>query len=399
MSLPSRSAPPMPRCKARTSLRSRSLGLAFPGGPTRWHDVQRGIADWASDCGWRLVADIETPRPLAWWLRQPLDALIAVVATRAEERAAAKARIPVVNVSQSLRTARVPLVTFDNEAIGRQAADHLVGQGYLRGAFFGIAGLEYSRRRRAGFAARLAETGVDCDTFESPGNAGVESWQAIEGWLASLPPGTGVFAVHERAAVLLFETCRRLAIDVPDRLGLVGVGESPESHSPATPMLSSIGRNGTEVGRAACMLLDRLLVAGRPDAAPPVIIAPSGASPGQSTAMTGGDVVGRAVRFIELHIAEPFDVEHLARGLRISRRTLEKAFRNAAGETPRDRLLRMRAEAAIAVRAGQPGMTLEALAKATGFRSVRHLHRSFAAVGLSLPAPVAGEPPSARTRW
>jgi DNA-binding LacI/PurR family transcriptional regulator len=380
---------------AATPQARRRIGLAFPGGPSHWHDVHRGIADWARDKGWQVFADAEAPRPLAWWLRQPLDGLIAAVTTRAEARAAQAARIPVVNVSQVLPTVGLSLVTFDNEAIGRQAADHFFAAGYLRGAFFGLAGGAYARQRHVGFADRLAAAGIGCEDFQSRADADLASWQAIDGWLESLPPGTGVFAAHDRAATFLLAACRRLAIDVPGRLGVLGVGEDPESQALASPTLSSIGRNGAAVGRAACDVLDRLLVTGRLEPLRPVLIAPAGVSPRESTARRGGDVVGQAVAYIRDHIGEPFDVEHLTRKLRVSRRTLEKAFRSATGNTPLQQLHRMRAEAALAARAAAPGMTLAAVAQAAGFTSVRHLHRTFAALGLE---PLAASPRRGRLR-
>lgn len=358
------------------------IGLTLPGDLSHWHDVRRGITAWAFESGWRVVSDLDDQRALAWWLRQPVDGLIAAVTTPAAERAARAARVPLVSVSEMANSGGPPVVTFDNEAIGQLAADHLLEQGYRTFGFFGLRAAAYSRRRLAGFAARLQDHGLACDAFEAKAGCGVAVEEAVERWLGALPPGTGVFAVNDARATLLLDACRRLAIDVPGRLGLLGVGDLPSLCTASSPPLSSICRNGHDVGRAACMELARLLAAGRPDAPPRVVVPPAGVSTRDSTAFGGGDLPTQAVLYIRDHIGEAFDVEHLARKLHVSRRKLERGFQQAFGESPRTRLLRLRAEAALAARAADPCMTLTAMARAAGFSSVRHMHRTLAALGL-----------------
>lgn len=377
------------RSAAATPRAGRRIGIAFPDSMSHWHDVYRGTVAGAGECGWQVVADVDEPRPLSWWLRQPLDALIAAVTSRADERAARAARIPVVNVSLVLPSGGLPLVTFDNEAIGRLAADHLLEQAYERFAFFGLQSAEYSRHRLAGFAARLRERGLACDAFEVKVGATVEDEAAIDRWLASLATGTGVFATHDLRAMMLLNACRRIGIDVPGRIGVLGVGEFPEWCAATSPSLSSIRRNGHEVGRAACAALERLFGSGRRAAPPPVTVPPAGVTARESTAHVRGELPARAVRFIRDHIGERFDVAHLARKLRVSRRTLEREFQAAFGESPHVRLLRLRAEAARSAHDATPGTTLTAAARAAGFSSVRHLRRTL--VALALPPFAAGK--------
>jgi LacI family transcriptional regulator len=394
-SLPRRSAV-APFWPSRSASTPR-IGLALSGDLSHWHDVRRGIAAWAFDSGWHVVSDLEDSRPLAWWLREPVDGLIAAVTTPAAERLARAARIPLVSVSEMADSGGPPVVTFDNEAIGRLAADHLLEQGYRTFGFFGLRAAADSRRRLAGFAARLQDRGLACDAFEAKAGCGVVVEEAMERWLGALPPGTGVFAVNDARATLLLDACRRLAIDVPGRLGLLGVGDLPSLCTASSPPLSSICRNGHDVGRAACMELARLLAAGRPDAPPRVVVPPAGVSTRDSTAFGGGDLPTRAVLYIREHIGEPFDVEHLARKLRVSRRSLERAFRDAFGEPPRVRLQRLRAEAALAALAAGPGTALTAVARSSGFSSVRHLRRTLDALGLEPPGPSSrGAPPTGK---
>jgi transcriptional regulator GlxA family with amidase domain len=90
----------------------------------------------------------------------------------------------------------------------------------------------------------------------------------------------------------------------------------------------------------------------------------------------------RAVTLVQDDLAGRHDVESLARRLRVSRRKLERAFQSVFGESPHARVLRVRAEAALAARTADPNRSLAAIASATGFTDARHLRRTLAQFGL-----------------
>lgn len=88
-----------------------------------------------------------------------------------------------------------------------------------------------------------------------------------------------------------------------------------------------------------------------------------------------------AERFVEEHVDEAFGVAHLARVMQVSRRTLERAFRDAFGEPPHVRIVRIRIARARQSRRIDPTLTLTAVAKAAGFSGVRQLRRAAASLG------------------
>lgn len=103
-----------------------------------------------------------------------------------------------------------------------------------------------------------------------------------------------------------------------------------------------------------------------------------------TAAETAGGLADRAVRFIEEHVGEQFGVDGLARAMRVSRRTLERSFRESFGETPRVRLMKIRVAAAQRARQADSSQTLAAAARAAGFNGARHLRRAFASLGVEL---------------
>ena len=184
---------------------------------------------------------------------------------------------------------------------------------------------------------------------------------------------------------MVISACSRLGIDVPGRLGVLGVGNFRDLCDLAEPPLSSVRHNGHEVGAEACRLLAAMMAGEEPAAdgrtrmVAPIDVA-ARASTGSGRAESA--VVPRALTFIRDHIAERFDIDDLVRHLHISRRKLERAFRQSFGEPPHARLLRMRAEAAAAALEARPDLPLSEAARAAGFRDARHLRRTLKQLGM-----------------
>jgi LacI family transcriptional regulator len=366
------------------------VALAFDAyGSVHWLDVARGATAAAERFGWHIAACPDGPPPtLARFLAAGCDGAIAAVNTVAEMRAARSAGVPVVNVSAAVDAGGLPQATFDNAAIGSVAADHLLAQGYTHFAFYGLQAVGFSTRRREGFAAALSGHGLGCEVLEvGTGPATVAGSAALDRWLLDLAPGTGILATSDPLARLLLDACRRLAIDVPDRIGILGVGDFRDLGDSGGPVLSSVRRNGYAVGVAAVEMLTGLLAGG--SAAAPILVPPGDVAARESTAREaaaggGADeaVAIRAVTLVQDELNGRHNVESLARRLRVSRRKLERAFQSVFGESPHVRVLRIRAEAAVAARAAAPNRSLAAIVRATGFTDARHLRRTLAQFGL-----------------
>jgi LacI family transcriptional regulator len=368
------------------------VALAFDAyGSVHWLDVARGATAAAERFGWHIAACPDGPPPtLARLLAAGCDGVIAAVTTVAEARAARAAGVPIVNVSAAVDAGGLPQATFDNAAIGSVAAEHLLAQGYTHFAFYGLDAVGFSARRREGFAAALRGHGVGCEVLEVPRDAvfaGADAVKGLDRWLLDLAPGTGILATSDPLARLLLDVCHRLSIDVPGRLGILGVGDFPALCEVGGLALSSVRRNGFAVGAAAVEMLAGLLSGGSAPA--PILVPPGDVAARDSTAREaaaggGADeaVAIRAITLVQDDLAGRHNVESLARRLRVSRRKLERAFQSVFGESPHARVLRVRAEAAVAARTADPNRSLVAIARATGFTDARHLRRTLAQFGL-----------------
>ena len=143
------------------------------------------------------------------------DGAIVVVDTLREVRAAAKLRIPIVNISSTLAHAGVPRVSVDNLAIGRLAAQHLLDCGFKRLAYYGVRGLWYSEQRGIGFTETVKAAGGTYSVYLAKRSRPVHAaWSEVDqplcNWLRMLNPPVGVFACHDYRARLVLEACRSL---------------------------------------------------------------------------------------------------------------------------------------------------------------------------------------------
>jgi LacI family transcriptional regulator len=380
--------------RRRRHVDAARIAIAVGGaGSSHWHDVERGFAVAAAARGWRVLGEPEgrAGSRLSRLRSLDCDGLVAELTTPAEMRAALELGVPVVNVSEVMPESVSPQVTFDNAAIGRLAADHLLSQGFLRFACYGLEWAAYATKRRRAFVEVVEESGFSCSVLEAEASSSRPPEPhdlAVERWLSALPPHTGVFAVSDARAMVLLDACRRLGIDVPGRLGILGAGDCRDLCEASEPALSSIRRNGVEVGDAAARVLEELIQGRRRDAeSGPVTVSPAGVAARESTAFGGDDaaLVARAVTFIRDHSGERFGVEMLARKLRVSRRTLERVFHGVFGETPHVRLLRIRAEAALASHSRHPERSLTVVSRDAGFTDARHLRRVMKQLRLGPP--------------
>lgn len=381
--------------RSETSTPWTCVAVAVGGGPSsaHWHDVERGIAAAAVARGWRLVGDLEgNARSRLDRLRNlDCDGLIAEITTPAEARAAERLGVPAVNVSEVMAATSLPLVTFDNPAIGRLAADHLLHEGYVHFAFYGMRDVVYAAKRERAFAEAVTAAGFECTVLEAPsmfhprGTPPANLDLDLDRWLLSLPPRTGILAASDTRAAVLLDSCRRLGIDVPGRLGVLGVGDCRDLCTAAPPPLSSIRRDGGTLGERAVTVLAGM-IDGDPRAAAdcPILVPPEGVSTRSSTACGDADapLAARAVTLVRDHIREDWTVDQLARRLQVSRRKLERAFHDAFGEGPRGRIMRVRAEAALAARDGNRQRPLAAIAREHGFTDARHLRRILDRLGI-----------------
>lgn len=366
----------------------RRVQLMIQGDLEYFRDVVLGARHHAFETGRLCFVDRWLPhelagRPLRELVRRDrVDGIIAAINTPTDARRLAAAGVPVVNVSNSRHGPGLPLVTQDDEAVGRLAAEHLLACGCRSFLFWGHAHQPYSDQRRAGFIAALAAAGVARAEILEGGETGevdARGFAAIRRALARLLRPAGLFGAQDSLALALLRAARAAGWTVPEDAAVLGAGDDDFAVDFEAVPLSSIRLPARRIGQAAAELMESLL-AGRSKTPAPARLRLDGARlvPRKSTETIAcaDPLVTRALRHIrahpEAHAADVARVCGVARS-GLQRRCLAALGRGLKAEVQRVRLAR--AEALL----GGGDAKLAAVAAQAGYPSVQRLCAAFRA--------------------
>ena len=340
--------------------------------------VLRGVASVSAQAHWEcILISADSPPPVID-LGGFVNGLIGHFSEKVLLEHVERARVPAVDISPAERHLKLPRVSTDDVAVGRLAAAHLLSLGLPHFAFVGSRAHYYSMLREKGFKHAVAAAGLQSHVFlNGDGTQGTRSDVPLEEWLKRLPKPIGVLASTDARALDVLAVCRKLEIDVPRSVAVLGVDNDEVFCELANPTLSSIALSTQRIGYEAARMLDRLM-AGEKPAEKQLLIPPAGVVPRRSSdipAIVDPDVAA-AVRYISLHVQDDLQVADLLREVPMSRRTLEHRFLKALGRTPAAEIRRAQVEVARQM-LSETDESMARVALAAGFRNAKQLGASF----------------------
>jgi LacI family transcriptional regulator len=300
---------------------------------------------------------------------------------------------PMVVVPADLRVAGAQCVDVDDEAVGRVAAEHLRSRGYREFAFVGRGDAHYAGQRKAGFQAALGRpVPVFWEAF-SHWRQYDEYWreplEELSTWLKSLPSPVGIFAAHDPTARHVLEAAAQIGREAPYSIGLVSANDDETVCAMARPAISSIRLPWRRLAGEAVHAVERLWrgeAPGQAVLAPPLEVAPRGSSAYEAVE---DERVRRALLHLQSRTGEILTVAELAREVGVSRRVLERRFRETLGRSPLEVITRERIERAKRLLA-DTDLPIALIAERCGFQSNERLTVNFGRL--------VGIPPSAYRR-
>lgn len=304
--------------------------------PPNWYvPPYPGITDWRGD---GVIAQVQS-EPFANWLTH--------------------FRVPVIDVNGSMTGLPFPQVLPDNAAAGALAAGHLLERGYRHFAVVGDSHYRFSDERRDAFEAAVAAAGARCDYADV-------NDPALREWAARLPRPAGVFGCTDGWARRFMEAC---PLRVPDEAAVIGVDDDELETTLARPPLTSVALPVEEIGYRAARTLHAMLQRRTP-VERVERIAPSGITARASTDADAADdpLVAAALRLMRETFAANASVQRFAAALGVSRRTLERRFREVRGRTVLEDLHRIRLARAERMLA-TTDVPVEQIGRLCGFRS------------------------------
>ena len=367
------------------SIASRRIAIAFPTGVAHLERTLHGVQRYATERGhWSLVISPEAHflpvSSLAGW---DGDGVIAMINTEDDACVAKSLGVPVVNISGAMEDAGLPRVRVDYRTAGQMAAEHLLDSGFRRFAYYGLRDFWYAEQYGAGFSQRVAQYGAECALHESPPSIGAaKPWQQgqaeLEKWLTSLTTPVGMAASHDNRARMVIDACQRLNLRVPDDVAVIGLNNDTLSCEYCNPPLSSVARNGEEVGYRAAKLLEEM-IEGAPPPSRDILIEPVGVVKRASTDVLAIEdpQLSRAVHFIQDNVGKPFGVQEVISHTNVSRRWLEYAFQKWLRRTPHGFICETRVAHAQKLLASSDELSYSDVARACGFSSNKRLNVVF----------------------
>jgi LacI family transcriptional regulator len=353
-----------------------------------------GIAKYAHDHGpWSFYWE---PRGLetAWPVVETLDADGIILRGVGQLDKLLTLDIPTVVAGHRTDVASgfVNLVT-DSAAIARIAADHLLECGFKHFAYCGFQStlLEHtawSRQRQDSFGERIVQAGFATPPgyILTPLN---KNWQQerddLARWLVSLPKPVGIMACNDDCAVQVVEACKLAGLAVPEDTGVVGVDNDEVVCGLADPPMSSVVVQFEKAGYEAARALDRLMK-GRKNIHGRILVSASHVFSRRSTDTIAIEDahLSRALHYIREHSRGNPGVDEVALAAGISRRGLERRFREQMGFSILHAIQRERVNQ-IARLLVETKLSVRQIADTLGFDNAQHFARYFRAVRKQSP--------------
>lgn len=332
-------------------------------------------------------------RPLSSIQEFQGDGLIGFFSSPEEVASLQQQGVVVANVSSATNRIR-PWIHVDNFRVGALAADGLCSQGFRRFLYVDFldmireavpeeAETHFSQERFSGFQGRLRERGLDAERWRLR----LRSFRQADKWSAAIgrmarqlrqrPRPLGIYCVNDNAAGLVLLACQQAGIPVPEEIAVIGTDNESLICNGLEPRLSSIEHGPERLGWTAAQLLDDIF-AGRASPDTEIRLDPVELVERESSSSRQVDdpLVARALALIRQGLQDNALVASLPERLGISRRALERRFKEATSLSPGQEQIRLRLQKVrrelLATR-----RSIKAIALDNGFCGAEHLQAMF----------------------
>jgi LacI family transcriptional regulator len=265
--------------------------------------------------------------------------------------------------------------------VAKLATEHLLECGLENFAYIGSEDRGWARRREVAFYNILSARGYQPFIYRQPHGVAGRTWEReqvfMADWIGALPSPIGVFACDDDRGREVLEACVLAGRRVPDEVAVVGVDNDEVFCELSDPSLSSISLNAFGAGFRAAELLDGLM---KKKVRKPrrILIEATGVVCRRSTdtvAIDDAQLV-TAIQFIRRTNGKTISVDHVVREAALSRRALEKRFRESLGRSVHEeiQLARLKSAKRLLIETEYP---ISKCAKIAGFKTTGYFIQFF----------------------
>ncbi len=272
-------------------------------------------------------------------------------------------------------------ISSNAEDVAKLAAEHLFECGLENFAFVGSDDRAWAKRRELAFYNILAERGYQPHIYRQPSRAADRKWEREQSflarWISELPSPIGIFACDDDRGREVLEACVLAERRVPDDVAVVGVDNDEVFCELSDPSLSSVSLNAFCAGFRAAELLDNLMKKKIRKPRRILIEAMSVVSRRSTDTVAIDDAqLVTAIQFIRRTNGKTISVDHVVREAALSRRALEKRFRDSLGRSVHEeiQLARLKSAKRLLVETTYP---ISKCAKVAGFKTTGYFIQFF----------------------
>jgi len=364
---------------------SRGYGRGIVEGIARFAQEHNEWSIFFEDSGLDGIGDFaQIPLRKTDW-----DGIIARSPTLAMAKRIQKTGIPTVELLTSPDPKQTfPDVITDYVKVSNLAVEHLLECQLRHFAFFSLVDTRWSNFRRDEFRKALSHKGYSCDIFpveKSQTNAyphPVSCWDTpfqnrLIRWLTELPKPVGLFVATDSYAIYVLQACMIAKLAIPYDIAVLSCDNDLLICRTVNPPLSSIDHNTGAVGYQAATLLYQRMAKKVPKQST-IFVPPGNVVFRQSTDMivVEDEYLSEALAYIKEHLWKPLTVAHVADAICVTRKTLERRFKEILGRSPHSEIFRLRMNKARML-LQETNLPVETIALQVGFSAPEYFIQAF----------------------
>jgi LacI family transcriptional regulator len=275
----------------------------------------------------------------------------------------------------------VPSIIPNNKMIGKMAAEHFLDRGFREFAFCGFENVYWSDQRFLCFSKFLRERGYEVSRYVPESNKRFrfreDELPSLANWLNTLAANTGLLVCNDNRAQQVMDACRVGDIRVPQDIAVLSIDNDELVCDLADPPISSIELNAEQAGYEAAETLDRMMNGERFEnyriEVKPVRVVTRRSS--DILSISDPDVLD-ALYYIRNNSKRAVSVDDVVEEVAVSRRVLERKFRNILSRSILDEIRLARARE-IQVLLTTTNMSIMQIAAELDFSTSKQICRLF----------------------
>lgn len=319
---------------------------------------------------------------------QEADGIIARIPNTAHARKKLPENVPTITIGYREIISELPQIFGDSEAIGKMAGEYFLNKGFRNFGFCGFDEMHWSRERGKSFKSLIESHGYKTFFYKNLKGSKRKSWhleqQDIAAWLKTLPRPIGILACNDDRGQHLISACKLAKLKVPDDVAVLGVDNDKFVCGLSLPQLSSVALGTERAGYEAAELLARMMRK-KKIIDKNIMVRPTHIADRQSTDMLAveDEDLSDAINYIQKHTDTETSVDDVISAGVISRRNLERKFKEHLNRTIYDEIKRQRVGRVIAMLL-ETDLTVVQIGLALKFKDTTHVGRFFKeAMGIS----------------